>query len=144
VTDIWTKADAADAMIGPDRIRRRHPTQWWRVHFAQDFDARTVRLMRACIAKHEIRREPRWLEAATGDAAAAVGLALKYRPVHAHEFDLVMTALTICAVRGSSAARVVMARVLRGLPDGAQAEVRIANSWLLLAYARRRDTDRAA
>jgi hypothetical protein len=149
VTNIWTKADVADAMIGPDRVRRRHPTQWWRFHFAQDYDGRTVRRMRASIAKLEIRREPRWLDAATGDAAAAVGLAFKYRPVdcHACEFDLAMTALTICAVRGSNAARVVMSRMLRGLPDGAQAEIRVANSWLMLAYARkslRRDADLAA
>jgi hypothetical protein len=43
-----------------------------------------------------------------------------------------MTALAVCAVRGSDAARVVMSKVLRWLPDGGDAENRVAESWLAL------------
>jgi hypothetical protein len=135
--DMWTGTKLADAMTGPDRVRRRHPTQWWRYHLAQDYDARTVRRLRGCLAKFEVAREARWFEAATGDAAAAIGMAFKYRPTDSHrmEFDLAMTALTVCAVRGSTASRIVMAKMLRWLPDGAAPEIRVADSWLMLAYA---------
>jgi hypothetical protein len=43
------------------------------------------------------------------------------------DFDAAMTAR---ACRGSEAARAVMAEVLRGLPDGGDAEIRVADSWL--------------
>jgi hypothetical protein len=128
-----------EALAGSERVRRRHPTRWWRHHLAQDYDARTVRRMRACLAKYDIVREAGWFAAATGDAAAAIGLALKYRPVGCPrpEFDFAMTALAISALRGSTAARVVMSKMLRWLPDAGQAEIQVANSWLMLAYARR-------
>jgi hypothetical protein len=134
--DMWAGSKWQDGTIGPDRVKRRHPTRWWRYHLAQDYDAHTVRRLRGCLAKFEIKREPRWFDAATGDAAAAIGMAFKYRPIDRHrvEFDLAMTALTVCAVRGSTAARIVMAKMLRWLPGGAEPEIRVADSWLMLAY----------
>lgn len=143
--DMKTEGTMADAMIGPDRVKRWRPTQWWRYHLAQDYDGRTVRRMRACLAKFEVAREARWFDAATGDAAAAIGIVFKYRPFDCPraEFDL---ALTICAIRGTTAARIVMSKMLRWLPGGAAAEIRVANSWLMLAYAakvERRNSDPA-
>jgi hypothetical protein len=125
-----------DPMIGPRRVRWRHPTLWWRSHLAQDYNEQTARRMRACLARFDIRREPRWLDAATGDAAAAIGLAFKYRSLDccAFEFHLAMTAVAVCAVRGSTCARIVMAKMLRWTGDGSDAEDRIVASWLMLAY----------
>ena len=137
VMDIGTEGDLATAMAIGGRVRRRHPMRWWRYHLAQDYDRRTVCHMRSYLAKIEIVGDTQWLDAATGDATAAIGMALKYRPLHGHrrEFDLAMTALAIIALRGSTRARVVMSTMLRWLPDGAEAEVRVADSWLMLAFA---------
>jgi hypothetical protein len=41
-----------------------------------------------------------------------------------------MTALAIARLSGSDAARMVMTKTMRLLPDGGEAEVRIADSWL--------------
>jgi hypothetical protein len=137
VMDMGAKGTITDAMVGPRCVRRRHPTLWWRYHLAQDYDKPALRRMRACLAKFDIAGEPRWFDAATGDAAAAIGIAFKYRQrdCACEEFDLAMTALTICALKGSAGARVVMSRMLRCLDDGAAAKNRVANSWLMLAFA---------
>jgi hypothetical protein len=105
--------------------------------------------MRSYLAKFEVLSDTRWFDAASGDAAAAIGMAFQYRPLYGHgrEFDLAMTALAISALRGSSRARLWMSRTLRWLPDGAEAEIRVADSWLMLAFAAkfaRRNLDQSA
>jgi hypothetical protein len=134
VRDMETEGSTAAGMWAPVRIRRRHPTRWWRYHLAQDYDLRTVRAMRAFIAKVDLPGEARWIDAATGDAAAAIGIAFKYSSLglRRRDFDLAMTALAVCAFRGSAAARIVLAKQLHWLPDGGEAEIRIADSWLAL------------
>jgi hypothetical protein len=131
--DIRTDGESATALAAHGRVRRRHPMRWWRHHLAQDYD----RHMRACLAKFELMGEARWFDAATGDAAAAIAIALKCRSLDCtgDEFDLAMTALTICALQGSAGASVVMSRMLRCLPADGSAKNRIANSWLMLAFA---------
>jgi hypothetical protein len=116
----------------PLRIRRRHPMYWWRSHLAQDFNERTVGRMRDYLAKVDLPAEERWSDAAAGDAAAAIAVAFKCRTLEpaGRDYDLAMTALAICAFRGNAAARVVIARHVRWLPDGGEAVVRIADSWL--------------
>jgi hypothetical protein len=144
--DMGAKGTMTDAMIGPERVKRRHPTRWWRYHLAQDYDKPSLRHMRACLAKFDIAGEPRWFDAATGDAAAAIGIAFKYRQrdCACEEFDLAMTALTIGALKGSAGARVVMSRMLRCLHDGAAAKNRVANSWLMLAFATKHARSKAS
>jgi hypothetical protein len=135
VMDMETEGLTAAGMWAPVRIRRRHPTRWWRYHLAQDHDVRTVRAMRAFLAKADLLGEARWIDAATGDAAAAIGIAFKYSSLGHRDFDLAMTALAVCAFRGSAAARVVLAKQWHWLPDGGEAEIRIADSWLALRFA---------
>ncbi|MBR0777288.1 hypothetical protein JQ625_20850 [Bradyrhizobium diazoefficiens] len=120
----------------PVAVVRRHPVRYWRHHLAQDYDVRTIRRMRGCLAKINLPAETRWRDAATGDAAAAIGVAIgvaiRMREVDTDPFELdaAMTALAICSFAGSEAARVVMANMLRRLPSGGEVEVRIADSWL--------------
>jgi hypothetical protein len=137
VTDMETERPMPNRTTATSRAERRHPLHWWRYHLAQDYDKPALRHMRACLAKFDIPGEPRWFDAASGDAAAAIGIAFKYRQrdCASEEFDLAMTALTICALKGSAGARVVMSRMLRCLHDGAAAKNRVANSWLMLAFA---------
>jgi hypothetical protein len=137
VMDMETEGPTVAGMWAPVRMRRRHPTRWWRYLFAQDYDVRTVRTMRAFLAKVDLPDEARWIDAATGDAAAAIGIAFKYSSLglRRRNFDLAMTALAVCAFRGSAAARLVLAKQLHWLPDGGEAENRIADSWLALRFA---------
>jgi hypothetical protein len=131
--------DTDMAMWMPAHVVRRRPTRYWRHHLAHDYDEHTVRRMRAFLAKIDLPAEERWRDAATGDAAAAIGIAFGLRSVDTSrpDFDAAMTALAICAVRGSDAARVVMSKVLRWLPDGGDAENRVAESWLALSTSDR-------
>ena len=45
-------------------------------------------------------------------------------------YDLIATALAICAAEGNAAACLVMSHVLRKVPRAGRAEARIATSWL--------------
>lgn len=92
--------------------------------------------MRAAMAKIELCGEPRWRAAVTGDAAAAIGIVMTMTPRHfGHlRFDLAATALAICAVNGSAAACLVMANLLRRIPDSGPTEAQLATSWLTMAF----------
>ena len=61
-----------------------------------------------------ILHEPRWRAAITGDAAAAIGLALSYdRPETPPPlFDAIMTLVSIAALRGDGAAILVLRQKL--------------------------------
>jgi hypothetical protein len=117
----------------PAHLRRRHPLHYWRYHLASDYDGGTLRRMRGHLAKLDFPAEERWRDAATGDAAAAIGIAFGLRSarVPRPDFDAAMTALAVCAARGSDAARAVIARVLRSLPDRCDADDRVADSWVV-------------
>jgi hypothetical protein len=137
VVNILLDGELAAAMAAHGHVRRRHPSRWWRYNLAQDYDRRTVCRIRSYLAKFEVLGDTQWFDAASGDAVAAIGMAFKYRPLYGHgrEFDLAMTALAISALQGSSRARLWMWQTLRWLPDAAEAEIRVADSWLMLAFA---------
>jgi hypothetical protein len=96
------------------RVVIRHPVRLWRYHLAQDYDVRTMRTMRASLARIAIVGERHWATAATGDAAAAVAVAFRHARGDDHRLrDLSMTALALAGLGGSTAACVVMAKMLR-------------------------------
>jgi hypothetical protein len=114
----------------------RCPLTWWRTMRAEAHDDSTSALMREALSTIAIIGEPRWRQAMTGDAAAAIGLVMSMTPRHCGhlKFDLSATALAICAINGSAAACLVMANVLRKMPDSGPAEARLATSWLTVAF----------
>lgn len=132
-----TEGPTVAETLAPVRVRRRHPTRWWRYNLAQDYDVRAVRTMRAFLAEFDLPLEARWFDSATDDAAAAICIAFKYRSLGRprRDFDLAMTAFAVCAFRGSAAARVVMAKLLHWMPGEGEAEIRIADSRLALRFA---------
>lgn len=67
--------------------------------------------------------EPAWAGAVAGDAAAAIGLALRLDPHTASPaiYDLVMTALLACAAEDDAAACLAMSHLLRSSPGGDKA-----------------------
>jgi hypothetical protein len=128
----------------PVRVKPRHPTRWWRSHLAQVYDERTIRRMRAFLAKVDLPAEERWFDAATGEAAAAIAVAFncRTRVPAGRDYDMAMTALAVCAFRGNAAARLVIARHLRWLPGGGDAAIRVADSWIAYRPAADRDCGR--
>jgi hypothetical protein len=132
------KTDAVPGAAKRARIpatRFTLPLTWWRTMRAEAFDASTAAVMREALSTGAIIGEPCWRPAMTGDAAAAIGM-VSMTPRHCGhlKFDLAATALAICAVNGSAAACLVMANVLRRLPDSGPAEARLATSWLTVAF----------
>jgi hypothetical protein len=118
-------------------VRRPEPLTWWRTMRAEKFETTAAIVLRKSIATIAIIDEPSWRAAAIGDAAAAVGLALRLDPARATPiaFDLVMTALAACAADGDSTACLAMSFVVRRRPGAGKSEARIATSWLVRSFA---------
>lgn len=112
------------------------PTRWWRSIAAPNFHLMALGAMQAAIEKVEMLGEPRWRGAVAGDAAAAIGMALEMhrRDAFRQKFDLIMTALVICACSGDAAACLVLSNVIRRLPGAGPREARLATSWLMRAF----------
>ncbi|MFC7702383.1 hypothetical protein ACFQX9_37645 [Bradyrhizobium sp. GCM10028915] len=108
---------------------------WWRNTRADNFHAPSLDEMKAAVANIAMLAEPRWRDAASGDAAAAIALVLAMGPENSHalKFDICMTALVICACEGDAASCVVIAWVLRRLPKAKTREKRLATSWTVRA-----------
>src|SRR5262249_52984014 len=111
-----------------------------------------ARSLRQTLSAIAIIDEPTWPRAVEGDAAAAIGLALRLHPQRSSltGYDLVMSALAACAADGNGAAALVMALGLRRRAGAGAAEARLATGWLvrcmLVRTSRRladRDGDRA-
>ncbi|WP_375157799.1 hypothetical protein [Bradyrhizobium sp. RDT46] len=124
---------------GPDfraiEERSCRPLGWWRNTRADNFHTPALKEMKAAVADIAMLAEPRWRDAASGDAAAAIALVLAMGPENSHalKFDICMTALVICACEGDAASCLVVAWVLRRLPKAKTREKRIATSWTVRA-----------
>jgi hypothetical protein len=112
------------------------PLRWWRTIPADAFDDSTARILREAIAVIAIIDEPTWHAAASGQVAAAVGLALRLNPqrTSAALYDLIMTALLACAAEGDAAACLAMAHALRRSPGAGRSEAKLATSWLVRSF----------
>lgn len=109
--------------------------RWWRSTRADNFHVPALGQMKAAVANVAMLAEPRWRDAASGDAAAAIAitLAMGVQNSHALKFDICMTALVICACEGDAASCLVIAWVLRRLPKARTREKRLATSWTVRA-----------
>jgi hypothetical protein len=141
----------AEPLRNPGVQQHQRPaTQWWRFMPANAFDVSALREMRGSLSTIAILEEPTWRSAAGGNAAAAIGLALRLNPARSTStaYDLIMTALAICGAGGNAAACLVMSHVLRKMPGAGKAEARIATSWLVHGFSgvlsRRAETEGAA
>jgi hypothetical protein len=113
---------------------------------AEAFDASTARILREAIAVIAIIDEPTWHAAASGQVAAAVGLALRLNPQHTSPtlHDLVMTALVACAAEDDATACLAMAHALRRSPGAGRSEAKLATSWLVRSFLKTFRSDQKA
>jgi hypothetical protein len=117
------------------------PRSWWRTMRAEDFDASTAIALRQSVAAVALLDEPSWHRATSGDAAAAIGLALRLDPDRATDmtYDLVMTVLAACAAENNPAACLAMSHVMRRRLG--KSASRLATSWLVRAFRKLLDRD---
>lgn len=101
--------------------------RWWRSTRADNLHALAVSRMRSAVTNVAMFSEPRWRDAATGDAGAAIAivLAMGVENSHSLEIDICMTALVLAASEGDVASCLVVAHVLRRLPNGGRREKRL-------------------
>ncbi|KQY97173.1 hypothetical protein ASD45_20930 [Pseudolabrys sp. Root1462] len=99
---------------------------------ADIFTGAHVRVIRKALAGLFILNEPRWREAAKGDPAAAIGIALRVarrRGTAAPVIDLVMSAVLLAALSGDPAATLTLTTMIKR--KGARAERNaLITSWL--------------
>jgi hypothetical protein len=112
------------------------PTKWWRSIAAPNFHSMALGAMKPAVEKVEMLGEPSRRDAVAGDAAAAVGLAILFDRQKATpgKLDLVMTALVVSACGGNAIASIVLANIIRRLPNAGKREARLASSWVMRAF----------
>ena len=111
------------------------PLDVWCMVNAFAVNAKIVEQLRTALQTIAMIDEPTWRAAATGDASAAIGLALRLVPGKSSPmaYRLVMTALVACAAEGNTAACIVMTYVLRNRIEVTRLERQIAESWAMRA-----------
>ncbi len=102
----------------PITVSFPHALSWWRTLRADQFNRTHVVRARRVLIKSAIIGEPHWFLAAAGDAAVAIGVALRAqkRASDHHlslDLDLAMTAVLNLAIQGNEVARLLMASALR-------------------------------
>lgn len=108
-----------------------HAHLLWRTVPAHDFDP-TRRAAVADCMRHTSSTIDVWRKAVSGDAASAMGLALRMEiPSEiAARHDFVMTVLLHNALRRSAGAALVLSHLLRRMPIDSVLRRRLATSWL--------------
>ena len=98
----------------PVRVEYPHPLCWWRTRAAHSFKSSDIAIARCFLRKSAIIGEPRWHLAAQGNAAIAIGVALRIRKQTTNfiSVDLAMTAVLCVALEGASAAAFLLASAL--------------------------------
>lgn len=110
-----------------------HPLTLWRTLDAQRFSSGDVKALRALLARTSLLGQPKWADAASGDAPAAVAIAVSFIPVDKMTLplDLAMTALIACAIEGDPGAAIVVSNILPHLPSASPRHHEIAASWFV-------------
>jgi hypothetical protein len=123
----------ANGTLEAERKRDASSLSWWRTRRAVFFDAAAARTLRHALATIAIINEPAWRDAVEGDAASAIGLALRLHPRRSSAigFDLVMSAVAACAADGNDAAALVMSLGLRRRAGAGRQEMRLSSGWLV-------------
>jgi hypothetical protein len=106
----------------------------WRTKSADGFDEADMAAMTRCFNVVALHGEARWFEAVQGNAAAACGIALRMPNEWVFSLDLAMTAVALCALKGNSAAALVVSTILRRQPGADRNTARLATSWLVQAF----------
>jgi hypothetical protein len=117
-----------------------HPTPlaWWRSLAADELEVGDVSRLRRALRGLQIFSEPRWNAAVTGDAAEAMGVAIRVavtKPCIEPVVDLVMSAVLGAAIEEDYGARLFLAHMLRKRVAADPLAESIALSWISASRA---------
>lgn len=110
-----------------------HPLSWWRTRRAQQFRKVDVAIARNFLERSAIIGEPHWHLGAGGDAAVAIGVALRIRRRQGEKLvlvDVAMTAVLCCALDGDVTAAVLLSTILQERAAIEPACAELSDSWL--------------
>ena len=91
------------------------PLSWWRTRRPHDLDGLDVKAIRDALLKVNYVDDCDWLSAVTGNAATAIGIALRALPSHGMNnpvIDAAISAVVCCALEGDGAAKAVILSAL--------------------------------
>lgn len=117
----------------PVTIPLQHPLSWWRTRPADQFKKSDVYIARHLLMRSAIIGEPHWFLGAAGDAATAIGVALRAQRRKGGTLvtvDLTMTAVLCCALEGNPAAALLMSSVLTRQSEVDPPCKMLSDSWL--------------
>jgi len=92
------------------------PLHWWRTRRPYDFELQDARVIRVQLFKTDTVQDSDWLRAVTGNAAAAIGVAIRALKQHGMTnpaIDATMSAVLCCAIEGDNASKVLILSALR-------------------------------
>ncbi|MBS0248401.1 MAG: hypothetical protein JSR61_17435 [Proteobacteria bacterium] len=121
-----------EGSCGPGALSPIPPLHWWRRLPADVFSPLHVCVIRRALSGISFLNEPHWCEAAKGDPAAAIGVALRVarrRGTTAPIIDLVMSAVLLAALSGDMSAILMLATMIKRTGGPAVRDDLIA-SWL--------------
>ena len=111
---------------------------WWRTLPADELELRDVTQLRRCMQGLQILGEPGWSDAVRGDAAGAIGIAVRVavkQPCIERVVDLVMSAVLGAAIEEDHGARHFLAHMLRKRVAADPPAESIALSWIAASRA---------
>jgi hypothetical protein len=117
-----------------------HPTPlvWWRSLPADELEVGDVGRLRRAMRGLQIFGEPGWNAAVSGDAAEAIGVAIRIavtKPCIEPVIDLVMSAVLGAAIEGNGAARHFLTYMVRRRVAADPLAESIALSWIAASRA---------
>jgi hypothetical protein len=117
----------------PVIIPLQHPLSWWRTRPPDQFKKTDVHIARHFLTGSAIIGEPHWFLGAAGDAAIAVGVALRTQRRKGNTLitvDLAMTAVLLTALEGNVTAALLMSAMLKRRSDIDRRCPMLSDSWL--------------
>lgn len=126
-------SDNRTSGLQPVRLLYPHPLSWWRSRAAGEFRTMDVVIARSFLSRSAVIGEPSWHLGAAGDAAVAVGVALRTRRRFRKNrvlLDIAMTAVLACAVEGDATAAMLLSEVLRQRAVVDPSCSALSDSWL--------------
>lgn len=95
--------------------RGASPLHWWRTKTPRNLRRSDVRILRTLLLRTDTVADLDWLKAATGDAAAAIGVAVRAMQTVGMTnpaVDVALSAVLCCALEGDPAAPAVIRSAL--------------------------------
>jgi hypothetical protein len=117
-----------------------HPLSWWRTRRADEFKEADVFIARHFLTRSAIIGEPHWFLGAAGDAAVAIGVALRAQRQRGQtlvSLDLAMTAVLSVALEGDATAAFLLSATLKRRSCIDPLCGALSDAWLTDSRARR-------